>query len=69
MNALEAKRQQTCVSWVPWLFPLIIGRTKNLNGQQSETIGCEEAEKAKGFDGWNSSKYYALIGCTKVISI
>lgn len=33
----------TLIVWV------IIDKTKNLNRQQSETIGCEEANKMRGF--------------------
>ena len=53
MNALEVKRQQCGACLVPWLFFVTVSKTKNLNKQWSETIGCDEAEKAKGFDGWN----------------
>ena len=40
-----------------------IDMTKNFNEQRSETIGCEEAKKAK------ANMYCTLIGCTKVLSI
>ena len=32
-----------------------------------KTIDFEEAKKVREFDGWNSSKYCAIFGCTKVI--
>ena len=35
----------------PGCFFVIVGRIKNLNGQWSPTIGCDEAEKVRGCDG------------------
>jgi hypothetical protein len=66
----ECFEGQETIVWC--IFDTLVGFSWVLtrsNGQRSETIGCEEAEKAIGFDGWNSCKYCARIGCTKVISL